>query len=119
MKIFYSILLFLLYALSSGSGLILLKRAVSGVKIEYSIKGILNIISLELVIGFILYAIGFVCWMVILSKMKLNIAFPVAMSLFFIVSALGSYFILKEPFTPKIIIGIVVCLIGIILVTIK
>ena len=119
MKLFYTILLFIIYALTSGSGLILLKRAVTGIKVEFTLKGMLHIISWELVIGFVLYVIGFICWMVILSKLNLNIAFPVAMSLFFIVSALGSFFILREPFSVNIIIGMIVCLIGIMLVTIK
>ncbi|MCF8234523.1 MAG: hypothetical protein K9G67_06565 [Bacteroidales bacterium] len=119
MKLIYNILLFAAYALSSGFGLILLKRAVTDKKFALSFKEIIRLINTELIIGFVLYAVGFICWMVILSKLKLNVAFPVAMSLFFIVSAMGSYFILKEPLTFKTLAGMLVCLVGIILITVK
>ena len=73
----------------------------------------------KFLIGFFLYAIGFLLWLHILSKFKLNVAFPIAISLFFIVSSLGSYFILKETFGFYHILGILLCFAGILLITMK
>jgi multidrug transporter EmrE-like cation transporter len=107
-----------MYAFFSGGGLIVLKSALTGR--EMSLSGILNLLSdFRFISGFILYAAGFALWMVILSKFKLNFAFPIAMSLFFIVSSLGSYFLLNEDFNIKLLVGIVLCLIGIIIINIS
>jgi drug/metabolite transporter (DMT)-like permease len=116
---FINILIFMLYSFFSGMGLILLKIAVSSRSVAFNMKSIINFISLKLVIGFFFYIVGFILWMFILSKFKLNVAFPIAMSLFFIVSSLGSIFILKESFNINNMIGIVFCLIGIVIITIK
>ena len=118
MKLLSNILLFLFYALCSGSGLIILKTAMNN-KTLNSLNLIQTFLQVRFIIGFFLYACGFFLWMLILSKFKLNIAFPIATSLFFIVSGLGSYFILKESFTIMHIIGIFLCLAGILLINIK
>ena len=112
------ILLFLLYALFSGGGLIVLKSSLTNR--QFNLSGILNLITdYKFIVGFALYAAGFALWMIILSKFKLNFAFPIAMSLFFIVSSLGSYFLLNEAFSAKLLIGIIFCLVGIIIINIS
>ncbi len=114
-----TILIFIAYSLFSGIGLILLKMAVSSSKFVFDIKAMIDFVSIKLVIGFSFYVIGFVLWMIILSKFKLNFAFPIAMSLFFIVSSIGSLMVLKESFSIGQIVGTLFCLIGIIIITIK
>ena len=113
-----SVLIFIVYALFSSSGLIVLKMAMSEqpVRLATIFKIIL---SMKFILGFGLYLIGFVLWMYILSKYKLNFAFPIAISLFFILSGLGSYFILKEPLTGPQFAGIALCLFGILLIAVK
>ena len=114
-----TVLLFLSYALCSGSGLVILKKVVSNISIN-NLNDVFDIlVSGRFVLGFLLYVLGFILWMLILSKFKLNVAFPSAMSLFFIVSSLGSYFFLKESFSIQNIIGIFLCFGGIWLITIK
>ena len=106
------------YGICSGLGLILLKMAVS--EPEFSLKRVLLLaVNIKFVIGFGLYVAGFLLWLFILSKFRLNVAFPVAMSIFFIISSLGSYFILAEPFNTKHIIGMGLCFTGILLVGMK
>jgi drug/metabolite transporter (DMT)-like permease len=118
MKIFYNILIFAAYAIFSGSGLIILKIAMS--QRPLSLDNIFQIfINMKFFIGLFLYGCGFMVWLVILSKFKLNIAYPIAISLFFVVSGLGSYFILKESFSLQHIVGIVLCFLGIVLIGIK
>ena len=118
MRIFLNIILFLGYALCSGSGLIMLKTAMNNKTLQ-SLNLIQTFLQIKFIIGFFLYACGFLLWMLILSKFKLNVAFPIATSLFFIVSGLGSCFILKESFTFIHVVGIFVCLVGILLINIK
>jgi drug/metabolite transporter (DMT)-like permease len=111
----FNILLFSGYALCSGSGLIILKSAMSA-KADKSLTLFQTFLQVRFIAGFLLYAAGFLLWMLILSRFKLNVAFPVAMSLFFIVSGLGSAFILKESFSVVQIVGIALCLAGILLI---
>ena len=115
MKYFTDIYIFLLYGLSSGIGLLLLKIGLS--KNKLNLSNIMDIILNKfIIIGFLLYAIGFVIWMIILSRYDLNLAFPIAMALFFIISGLGSFFLLKEPISLYHVLGIILCFIGIILI---
>lgn len=110
--------IFLSYAALSSSGLILLKIAMTGKII--SLRKIPDVlIDKTFISGFLLYVFGFIMWMIILSKFKLNIAFPIGMSLFFICSSLGSYFVLKEEFSTQAIIGIILCISGIIVISLK
>jgi len=118
MKIHLNIILFLGYALCSGSGLIILKTAMNKQAFN-SLNLIQTFLQVRFIIGLFFYACGFLLWLLILSKLKLNLAFPIATSLFFIVSGLGSYFILKESFTIMQVVGIFLCLAGILLINVK
>jgi len=111
----HNIGLFILYALCSSSGLIILKIAMNN-KAPNSLNILDFFLQPKFIIGFVLYAFGFVLWLMIISKFKLNIAFPIATSLFFITLTLGSYFILNEIFPTIHIVGIGFCLIGILLI---
>jgi drug/metabolite transporter (DMT)-like permease len=115
MRSIFNLVLFISYALCSGCGLIILKIAMS--KNELSVTTLKYIVfSAKFWIGFFLYLCGFLLWMFILTRFKLNVAFPIAMSLFFIVSSLGSYFILGEPCGIRHIFGIAICFFGILLI---
>ena len=118
MKIFFNILTFLSYAIFSGSGLIILKIVVSErpIKFENFFQIFFN---LRFFTGLLLYGCGFTTWIFILSRFRLNVAYPVAVSLFFVVTGLGSHFILKETFSFQHIVGIILCFLGIILIGIK
>ncbi|MBC8386449.1 MAG: EamA family transporter [Actinobacteria bacterium] len=116
MKIVINVLLFLLYTVFSGGGLVLIKLS-----LEQRIVNTSTLYNLflkkEFIIGFIMYALGFTAWLIILSKFKLNFAFPIAMSLFFIFTLFTSMVVLKESITILHGLGIILCLIGIILIT--
>ncbi len=118
MRNLFNVFVFLAYAICSGSGLIILKIAVSGKEISFG-NLIAIIFNIQFLIGFFLYVCGFFIWIYILSIFKLNIAFPIAMSLFFIISSLGSLFILREPFSIQQIAGTVLCFLGIVLIGLK
>lgn len=118
MNTLLNIVIFLIYAVSSGSGLIILKTVMSQQPLSLAaLPGI--ILQPKFFLGFFLYALGFATSMVILSKFRLNVAFPISTSLFFTISVLGSYFILKEPFTYAQATGIMLCLAGVLLISLK
>ena len=118
MKLLTNAVVFGAYALCSGCGLILLKIAMAGNNLSFSnLKSV--IFDLRFLVGFLLYVCGFLLWMYILSKYDLNVAFPIAMALFFLVSSFGSYFILGEIFSGKHIIGTVLCFLGIVFIGLK
>jgi drug/metabolite transporter (DMT)-like permease len=112
------VLLFIGYALCSGSGLVILKIALND-RAARSLSLIEALLQIKFLVGFLLYAAGFLLWMLILSRFKLNVAFPIAMSFFFIVSGLGSYLVIKESFSLIQVIGILLCLAGIVLINLK
>ena len=118
MKKLLDILLFIGYALCSGSGLVILKMAMND-RAARSLSLLQAFFRIKFIVGFFLYAAGFLLWMLILSKFKLNVAFPIAISLFFIVSGLGSYLVLKESVSTIQIIGILLCFAGILLIHLK
>ena len=118
MNLLINAVIFGMYAIFSGAGLIVLKTAMTENPPELS--KLYNLIySTKFLVGFLLYAAGFLTWMFILSKFRLNFAFPISISLFFIVLSLGSYFFLKETFGGYQIIGTILCLSGILLVSLK
>lgn len=118
MKFILNFLIFLSYAIFSGGGLILLKIALT--EKPFSLGNLTAIfISPKFMAGVVLYVCGFMIWMSILSRFKLNIAYPAVVSLFFIITGLGSYFILKEPYSFQHVMGTVICLLGIIIIGIK
>jgi len=115
-KYFLNVILFAAYALFSGGGLVLIKHSMEKSIVNFS-SLLDSVLSKGFILGFILYILGFLSWLVILSKFKLNFAFPVAMSLFFLVSMGSSVLFLKESITTLHVIGIILCLLGIIIIT--
>lgn len=112
----FNVLIFTLCALLSSSGLIVLKMAMTAKPLNFSnIVGIF--FSLRFMSGFILYVSGFLIWMYILSKYKLGIAYPVMTTLLLIMVTVGSYLILNESLSVRQLIGIAICLCGIILLS--
>jgi len=110
------ILLFLSYGLTSGLGLLILKSSMTGVQLTF--KSLLNqFFTINFIIGFSLYTVGFIIWMIILSIYDLSRAFPIAMSIFFIISTAGSIIVLHESFSYVHIIGAILCLFGILMIS--
>lgn len=118
MKSLFSILLFSVNVICSAVGLIFLKMALSDKKIN--LNNIFQIIfDFKFISGMLLYTFGFLIWLYILSKYNLNVALPIAQSLFFIVTIGGSFFFLRESLNSYHIAGILFCLLGILLIAVK
>lgn len=82
-------------------------------KLELLVKSIFN---LFIITAFFLYAIGFILWLVVLSKLNVSVAYPM-MSLGYVLNAIVAYFLFKEPLSKRSFMGIVIIMLGIYLIT--
>ncbi|GJD23286.1 transporter protein [Rivularia sp. IAM M-261] len=89
------------------------------VNIENLINHIINITTTsELLIGLTCYAIGAITYILLLTRVNLNVAAP-SISLVYVFSVLISYFLFKEPIPLTRILGLSLIICGVILVVYK
>lgn len=72
-----------------------------------------------LVVGLLLFGVSFLIWIFILSKLQLNMAYPVVVSLNFCLITVASWLIFKEYLAPLQILGIAIIIFGTFLVLFK
>lgn len=70
----------------------------------------------QVILGLSLYAVSAVLWLAALSTLNVSFAYPL-LSLAYVVVAIISYFLLKEPLTMLRWIGIIMTVIGAFLIT--
>ena len=116
-KIMILFLQFLAYALASSSGLILIKRALPEAVSLVQAGRIVDTVTLNMVIGFMLYALSFAIWMIILSKSNLSVAYPIALGLSVVGTLIGATLILGETTSAAKLTGPALIIAGIALVT--
>jgi drug/metabolite transporter (DMT)-like permease len=66
--------------------------------------------------GLFIFGISALSWLVVLSRVKLNIAYPMV-SLGYVAVIIFSWLILKEPLKPSTIAGCVTVIIGLFLIS--
>ena len=98
--------IFLMYIISSCSGLYLIKVAQDWK-------------TLVFVFGLILYGIGALIWMVILRLMPLSLSFPIAAGLLIIGTMITGIFFLNETISASQIVGAIMIIFGITLIAIN
>jgi len=64
------------------------------------------------------FAIATFSWVKILTQMKISIAYPI-LSVSYILTAIGAYYIFQEELSPINIVGIFVIMLGVSLISIK
>ena len=87
---------------------------------DFSWENILPIIlkvaaSPWIIIGMTIYVSSVTVWLMVLSRVSVSIAYPMA-SLGYITSAIAAYYLWGEDLTPTRIVGILVILVGVYLV---
>lgn len=119
---------FLLFAISIcttvGAHLCFKKGILKLGELNFSFSGIfpfiLNILqNVWILVGIFLFGISFFLWLFIISKIQLNVAYPVIFSCEVVLVTAASWFLFKEYLSLWQIFGIVFVMLGIFLLTTK
>ena len=98
--VFLDVLLFLAYIGSSAFGLYRMKQAA-------------EVVSPAFALGFVFYGAGFLWWIVILRRLDLSLAFPIAAGGLIVATQVVGYFLLDESMTRLQLAGVGAILLGI------
>lgn len=98
-KHFLDIIYFGVYVIASAFGL-------------YKLKQASVVVSSTFVLGFACYAVGFLLWIVILRRLPLSIAFPVAAGSLIVASQVVGWWLLSESIDMAQILGVLLILAG-------
>lgn len=104
----------MIYVAASTAGVLIIKNFFNGIHYNDIYEFIYQLFNLNLILGVLLYITGFITWLYVLSKMSLNTAYPIAVTLSFLAIMFFSSLLLKERFTLNIGIGSLMCVFGII-----
>ncbi len=103
----------LTYVCGSTLGVVLLKFFFNMTHFENLNDLISKSFNIFLISGTALYIFSFLTWLYVLSKMNLNIAYPVSVTLSFLSIILMSSLVLKEKVSWNLGIGAFLCVVGI------
>lgn len=68
-------------------------------------------------VGALSYAASFVLWLVVLAKVPLSVAYPVAVGVTIAFSTLFAWLLLREPMSLRLIVGLLLIVAGVTLVS--
>ncbi len=71
--------------------------------------------NISIMAGLFIYFTSTIVWFLVLSRADVSFAYPL-ISIGYIFSALGAYFILHEPFSLMKILGTIVIIVGVVLI---
>jgi multidrug transporter EmrE-like cation transporter len=114
-------LIILASVISTVAAQLCLKRGILALgTLNVSLNSFLGLIprifqNIWLLGGLFLYGISFLFWLFVISKIKLNTAYPIATSLNFSLVVLLSWLFFKEQMLPVQFLGITVIVFGIFL----
>ncbi len=109
-----------LYIIFAVSGSTLIKLGSSN-----TIKSFLTIpfvnmnVSFISLIGFIAYALSFVCYTILLSKFELSFISPLTVGIVYVLLMVTAFVFFKEPITVTKLLGSSLILIGVLLIVMK
>ena len=105
-----------IYVIAITAGVIVIKKFLETL-IYKNLQGFLaQLFNIQLILGISLYIFGFITWLFVLSRLNLNVAYPVAITLSFITVILASSLFLNETITLNIVAGTVLCTIGVVII---
>ncbi len=116
------ILLIIIYAAVSATGLTLLKTSFTETSVHWSsFTNLLHDISplmhnYKFIVGIVLYLAGFLLWLKILIERPLSYAFPIASGALYVSIVFAAYLFIGESISYVRLIGIALIISGIILV---
>jgi multidrug transporter EmrE-like cation transporter len=113
----FDILLYVAYTVTSVCGLVLVKWYLPGAIQAFQDGGLLRREIAVTGLGAALYITSFLVWLVILSRIQLSIAYPIAIGLTLVFSTIAAAILLSEQLNLTRLVGIAVVFVGIVLIT--
>ena len=103
------------YAVLGTGGVLLLRTALKDVD-GISVATLKDVVTEpSFLLGFVLYALSFLTWLIGLTRWEVTVAFPAFAGVGYACIVLGAYFFLGESLSPTRLVGIVVIFAGLIL----
>lgn len=115
--------LFAVSILTTATAQLFFKKGVLRLgELNFSLPAALSLIAqifqnVWILMGVFLFGISFLLWLFILSKLQLNVAYPIALSCELTLASIGSWFLFKEYLSIPQIGGIILILVGIFLLS--
>ena len=113
------ILMFSLYVILASTGLVLFKLGSINSNLTISFLGLSFKFSIKMIIGLFCYALSFLLWMIIVSRINLTFAMPLSVALVNTVVLIESSIFLNEKISSLQLVGIFVIILGVTLIGIK
>jgi multidrug transporter EmrE-like cation transporter len=110
------VLLFVAYTIGSAISLLLIKAWLAPALAAWRAGRDFAHPGLMVALGVGLYVVSFLTWMAILARNELSTAYPVAIGLTLLFSAVGAASLLGEPISPVRAVGMLLIVLGIALV---
>jgi multidrug transporter EmrE-like cation transporter len=114
-----SVFLFLTFSILATAGAqIMLKKGVLAMgQPVFSVSGIFNLFlqvfhNMYLLLGLVFFGLSFFSWLFVLSKLQLNIAYPIITGINFLLVTLGSWLLFKESISFLQIFGMGFIILG-------
>ncbi len=119
-----NILLILIFSMNTIASQLILKKGILTVSSIYSsddvIKYLLKVLQSPFTISAIfLQGIGYMVWILVLSRLKLGLAFAISGSFFYILLAIASWIIYKEKLNSIQWVGLIMITGGVLCMTLK
>jgi len=76
-----------------------------------------SLLSARFAGGLSLHACGFLIWYVLLTRMPLSVAFPLAAGALMVGTQISGYFFLEEALSGRHLLGVLAILIGLVMVS--
>ena len=106
-----SYLLFVVQAVISAAGVLILRANLEGFTFRNSLTNVRELGPILL--GVLLYGLSFLMWLAILSKTEVSIAYPITIGLTLVFTLIGARIFLNETLTIQAVIGITLITIGV------
>ena len=106
-------LLFLMQAVISAAGVLILRANLDGFTFRSSVTNIREIGPILL--GVFVYGLSFLMWLAILSRTNVSIAYPITIGLTLVFTLLGARIFLNETLSMQAAIGVTLITVGVLI----
>ena len=106
-------LLFVIQAVISAAGVLILRANLDGFTFRTSVTNVRD--SGPILLGILLYGVSFLMWLAILSRTNVSIAYPITIGLTLVFTLLGARIFLNETLSMQAAVGVTLITIGVLI----